>query len=174
MSNPYGNVKHHGHGTLTYARWKSMMARCYQTTHIGYKRYGGLEITVCERWHDFALFLADMGQCPGPKMTLDRKKNEFGYTPGNCRWATRVEQARNKTNNRLLSHSGETLCVSAWAERTGLAAETILKRLLRGWSVDRALTVLRDARAGRTIPYRKAAGRLLDGKLHDGYPEAQP
>ena len=91
------------------------------------------------------------GDCLASSMTLDRKDNSKGYEPGNCRWATKTEQARNKTNNRMLSHSGKTLCVSEWAERTGLTTHTILMRIKRGWSVDRTLTTLRDARAGRII-----------------------
>lgn len=160
MANPFGNIKHGGTGTLTYKRWASMMARCYLVNSQSYKRYGGIGINVADRWHDFAEFLADMGECPGNEFTLDRINNDEGYSQKNCRWATKIEQARNKKNNRVLCHDGESLCVSAWAERTGLSSQVILMRLKRGWGVDRTLTTLRDARAGRTITsktYRRTA-----------------
>jgi len=160
MANPNGNIKHGGTGTLTYKRWASMMARCHHTSDGNYKHYGAKGITVCDSWHDFAAFRNDMGECPDNEFTLDRKENAEGYGPKNCRWATKIEQNRNRTNNRILFHDGESLCVSEWAERTGLSSHAILARMKRGWSVDRTLTTLRDARAGRTIPsktYRRAA-----------------
>ena len=158
--NKNGNIKHGGHGTLTHKRWASMMARCYQENSQNYKRYGGAGIRVAERWHDFAAFLSDMGECPSNEYTLDRINNAKGYESLNCRWATKVEQARNKKNNRVLTHAGESLCVSEWAERIGISSYAILSRLKRGWSIERTLTTLRDARAGRTIPsktYRRPA-----------------
>lgn len=78
-----------------YSTWEGMIARCTNPKTINYRWYGAKGVTVCERWRDFANFLADMGE-PPPSLTLDRI-NPFGnYEPGNCRWATHAEQARNK------------------------------------------------------------------------------
>jgi hypothetical protein len=86
----------HGHtGTSIYNRWKEMMGRCYNPKHPRYADYGGRGIRVCERWHDFTNFLADMGE-PPPGLTLDRIDNNKGYEPGNCRWATVQEQNTNQ------------------------------------------------------------------------------
>lgn len=153
--NHSGNLKHGGHGTLTYARWKSMMQRCSDKNHINYSRYGGRGVVVCNRWKSFDAFLADMGECPSESMTLDRINNDIGYTPGNCRWATLIEQCNNKTNNRQITFNGKTQGLRAWAQETGIKATNILNRLYMGWSIERALTTVKDARAGRKI-YRKA------------------
>src|ERR1019366_1793333 len=104
----------------------------------GFKDYGGRGIKVCERWASFENFLADMG--PRPKGTsIERVDNDKGYEPGNCRWATRGEQAANRRNNHPITHNGETLHVAEWARRTGLHVQTILWRLRNGFSPERAL-----------------------------------
>jgi hypothetical protein len=139
--NPLGNIKHGGHGTLTYARWKSMMQRCHDKNADNYKHYGARGITVCERWHDFASFLADMGACPNRSMTLDRIEGDKNYEPGNCRWATKTEQNRNRPSHAvMLTHEGVTLCMADWARRVGMTPNKLRQRINLGWSVERALT----------------------------------
>lgn len=59
---------------------------------------------ICERWSSFANFLADMGESPGPGFSIDRIDNDRGYEPGNCRWATRTVQNRNRTYVRFERH----------------------------------------------------------------------
>jgi hypothetical protein len=90
----------HGHtiGRLrskTYRCWHNMLSRCHNPRVPAFKNYGGRGITVCERWHKFENFLADMGD-PPPGLTLERVNNDSGYELANCRWATRIEQAANK------------------------------------------------------------------------------
>lgn len=88
----------HGRGTKdpTYLTWSAMRARCSNPKASNFSRYGGRGIAVCARWNSFEVFLADMGERPSRKHTIDRKDNELGYQPSNCRWATSSEQARNK------------------------------------------------------------------------------
>lgn len=124
-----------------YNTWSNLLGRCYSSTNWKYPRYGGRGITVCDRWRiSFENFYADMGDRPSPRHTLERKNNDGNYEPDNCRWATQKEQARNRSSNRLLTAFGETLPMATWAERFGLGPTTLRRRILRGETVEAALT----------------------------------
>jgi hypothetical protein len=81
---------------LTRNSWSAMLARCESKADSSYCRYGGRGISVCERWHDFWAFIADLGPRPSSDHSLDRLDPNGGYEPSNCRWATKGEQARNR------------------------------------------------------------------------------
>lgn len=136
----------HGHSvggqvTATFRVWCEMIRRCTNRRCKSYPNYGGRGITVCAEWlNDFAAFLEHIGQKPTPQYQIDRIDNNKGYEPGNVRWATRIQQMRNKRTNRFITHDGETMTVAAWAERTGMKSCTLTMRLNRGWSVADSLT----------------------------------
>jgi hypothetical protein len=85
--------------TATYESWRGMRARCQYPKSNTYRYYGAKGIRVCDRWQSFANFLADMGERP-EGMTLDRVNIDGDYEPGNCRWATPLEQTHNRRNSR--------------------------------------------------------------------------
>ena len=90
-----------GNPSPEYKTWQRMKNDCYNPRARKYPIYGGRGITVCDRWlHSFENFLADMGTRPADKTSVDRINNNGNYEPGNCRWATAIEQARNRRNNR--------------------------------------------------------------------------
>lgn len=86
------SYKHGWSKTPTWKSWKCMHERCEDPRNASYKLYGARGIKVCDRWADFTLFLADMGQRPSRDHSIDRIDPEKGYEPSNCRWLTRQEQ----------------------------------------------------------------------------------
>lgn len=152
--------RHGMHRSPTYNVWVGMKNRCFNKNNPAYSRYGGRGISVCERWLFFLNFLADMGEKPDD-LSLERTDNDKGYSPENCVWANRTTQGRNKRNNHLLEYNGESMPVSAWAERYGLKNFTLLARLRKGWTTEAALTLpLITKRAGiaRGMPIHMAYG----------------
>jgi hypothetical protein len=124
-----------------YATWRAMLRRCKDIKFSDYYMYGGRGIKVCDRWNDFLLFLEDVGDRP-EGMTLDRFPNKDGdYEPGNVRWSTPKEQARNMRANRIIEFDGKKMCVAEWADALGIDQNTIRARLFNGWSGYRALSV---------------------------------
>jgi hypothetical protein len=94
--------------TPTQRSWDRMKQRCNDPKRTEYPRYGGRGIKVCDRWNEsFDAFLADMGERP-PGKTLDRWPNPDGhYEPGNCRWATPLEQRHNQSSTPWAKVSDE-------------------------------------------------------------------
>ena len=122
-----------------YSVWKGMRERCQNPNHVRYARYGGRGIRVCKRWDDFWLFVLDTGPRPAGT-TLDRKNNNRGYTPSNCKWSTAAEQRRNSVFTVKVRHRGKTLCVDDWAAELGVHRTTLRSRAeVRGWDYKAAI-----------------------------------
>jgi hypothetical protein len=121
--------------------WRSMRARCTDPKNQQFPNYGARGIKVCERWaNSFENFLADMGERPSPKHSLDRFPNNDGdYEPGNCRWATQTEQIRNRRNTLHVTIGGITRTTGEWAEIAGISSRLIVGRFLHGCAPDRLL-----------------------------------
>jgi len=125
-----GNTQHGAYRTAEHRTWRHMIERCTSPTGCDWPDYGGRGITVCERWLEFANFLADMG--PRPKGTsLDRIDVDGNYEPSNCRWATATVQARNTRRALMVEIDGETKPLKEWCELRGIAYSYAYARLYR-------------------------------------------
>lgn len=124
----------------TYAAWVSMWARVRGTSGDP-RRYKYRGIGCIKRWLKFENFLKDMGKRPSSLHSLDRKKNNKGYSKKNCRWATAKEQSNNREVNHFINVFGERLTIARWNERAGgtVTPSAILWRLKHGWPKEKAV-----------------------------------
>lgn len=139
------NTKHghskRGKWTPEYRAWSCMLTRCLNPNARMYPRYGGRGITVCNRWMTYENFYQDMGARPTSSHSLDRIDNEGHYEPGNCRWATRKEQARNKSSNTWLEVNGRRMILVEACELYGISHSRVRGRIKAGWTVHDAVTI---------------------------------
>lgn len=120
---------------LTYVSWTQMRQRCFDEGCPNYANYGGRGITVCDRWVSFETFLADMGPRQSKTVSLDRIDNSRGYEPWNCRWATPIEQGRNRRGLRWFRLNGQPALLGDVCKAVGLKYSTADMRLRRGWDM---------------------------------------
>lgn len=126
--------------TREQSTWYNILQRCTNPKSPSWKNYGGRGITICDRWRNsYANFFADMGPRPAG-MSIERKDRDGHYEPNNCHWASAAEQSRNTRRNKRITFQGETLCLKDWAARLDVRYNTLVLRLLRGWSVERMMT----------------------------------
>lgn len=130
-------------GPPEYKAWDSMIDRCCNPRNKDWKWYGAKGVTVAAEWrHDAVAFIKHVGPRPSPKHSLDRYPNREGsYEPGNVRWATPVEQARNRSNNRVVTYGGKRMVLIEAAEAAGLRYSMVVNRLSKGWTELDALSI---------------------------------
>lgn len=136
------STTHGGSGSNLYSRWRGMLDRCERPRHAAWPNYGGRGIKVCDAWHDFSSFLADVGAGFAPGLEIDRVDPNGNYEPSNVRWVSRDIQQNNRRNNHRLLWRGSEKTIKEWSLVVGISPSTINWRLRRGWSVDRALSVM--------------------------------
>ena len=130
---------------IEYSSWTGMMKRCHNENDKLYPYYGARGIKVTPEWcgeDGYERFLAAIGWSPGIGYSVDRIDNSRGYEPGNVRWATAKEQARNRRSTLYATLGTETLPVVVWCEKLGLAYKTVHYRLRRGWSAEKAFGIV--------------------------------
>lgn len=139
-----------------YRAWGNMRRRCYGVNGPRYKDWGGRGVQVCDRWRrSYSEFLKDMGRAPSKDHSLDRIDPDGNYEPGNCRWATRSEQQRNRRDNNCLTAFGRTQSIDDWADEVGITRATIRGRMRLGWEPEDIVTTPRQ---------RKPRYIRMDGK----------
>ena len=133
-------TKHGLSRSIEYKTWTGMHRRCYEETDKNYSRYGKRGIGICERWHSFENFYADMGNKPAG-MSIERIDNNKGYSPDNCRWATKVEQSKNRRLTINLTYNGITMCLKDWSRKIGKPYTTMQLHYKNGYSTEQILGV---------------------------------
>ena len=146
--------------------WRAMHNRCYNTNHKSYANYGGKGIVVDQSWHGkqgYEAFLRDMGDCPEGG-TIERIDGKGNYSPTNCKWASRVEQANNKSNNKFYTAHGKTQTLAMWANEIGCTSHAIRLRIKHGMSVEEAVS--------KPVPERPNSKLTMDQArtIRAGYP----
>lgn len=149
--------------TVEYKTWKGIKERCMNSYNSGWEHYGGRGIKVCDRWVDsFEAFLADMGPRPSSQHSIDRINTNGNYEPVNCRWATTVEQANNKTNSTRVQAFGVVRTVPDWARSSGLPDHVIRRRLGNGTNPEVAVT--KPKRVARRFSDQEVIAITLDAR----------
>ena len=133
--------KHGGRNSKLYRIWSNMKDRCNNPDCKVYSDYGGRGIKVCEEWTDDFSAFQKWALANGYKegLTIDRKDNNKGYSPDNCRWTDRKIQGNNKRNCRYITYKGQRKTVAEWSDITGIPHDTLLYRLNHGWETERIL-----------------------------------
>lgn len=122
--------------------WNNIKKRCYNPRHESYKYYGGAGIGMCDAWRtDFNAFEQwAVSHGYDDSLSIDRIDNTRGYSPDNCRWVDNKQQAMNRGTTKDIEYNGETHCLTDWATILGINLKTLSRRLLNGWTVDRAFS----------------------------------
>ena len=138
------NTTHGDSKTPLYRCWYAMRHRCESPDDAAFSDYGGRGITVCQEWTEFEVF-KNWALANGYRsdLQIDRRDNNRGYSPDNCRFVTSKVNQRNRRNNHLVTAFGETKPVSAWMEdpRCKVARElTLRRRFQRGENPELSIT----------------------------------
>lgn len=143
---------YHGHPThgLTNTRlftiWSGIIQRCNNPNHVGYSKYGGRGIKLCDEWFDKFEAFYEWANNNGynEKLSLDRIDNDKGYYPENCRWSTPSEQQRNRRDNSILTYNGETKLLQDWCRIFGMSRRTIYWRIKHNYPIENLFDPPRD------------------------------
>ena len=121
---------HRSHGMTRspeHTTWMRMWSRCTNPKNPDYNKYKDRKPP--EAWRDFEEFFRELGARPSSAHSLDRIRNDMPYGPGNCRWATRSEQNRNKSNNVNVVFDGKGMCLQEACRVSGVPRNLIMHRV---------------------------------------------
>lgn len=126
---------------LTRRSWYGMLKRCYDENNNRFYRYGARGIAVCDEWHDFLCFVNDMGIRPHGYQ-IDRVDNDGNYEPGNCKWVTPTQNARNRNRSVKYMYKGEIRTMMEISEMTGINFKCLYARLIHlKWPLEKAISI---------------------------------
>lgn len=132
--------------TRLYHIWSNMKERCSNPNATGFQNYGGRGITVCPEWETDFLTFEEWAYSNGYReyLTIERIDNDKGYSPNNCRWATRAEQVKNRRSPYIPTFeiNGVTKTAEEWAKIAGISRKRFYKRYAAGWRGEKLLSPL--------------------------------
>lgn len=137
------SYKHGMSGSRLYQCYKLMKNRCYNSHNIRFHLYGGRGIVVCDEWlgengsSNFIQWALNNGY--EDNLTLDRIDNNKGYSPENCRWATRKEQSNNLRTNRRFVLNGKEYTLSQIADMYNINYDLLHSRIRNNWDIEKAI-----------------------------------
>ena len=176
----------HSRNDRLYGIWIGMKSRCYRKTHHEFHRYGERGITVCDEWLNSHDCFYDWAISHGynDSLTIERKNNNAGYSPENCEWISRSDQARNRSTSFLVEHNSEKVSCADLSRMYGLEKHTILNRLRKGIPLEEAIS--QQSRTGRLYSICGETGTIqqiaerhglnrstLLGRIRRGVPDSE-
>lgn len=119
-----------------------MKDRCYNIKSHAYNCYGGRGIEICDEWKNNIVSFYNWAINNGYKdnLTIDRINVNGNYEPNNCRWVNSSIQANNRRYHKWITYNNETHNLTEWSKLLGINRQTLNKRLLIGWSIEKAFT----------------------------------
>lgn len=139
------SYKHGKSGSKLFWIWAGIVQRCTNENNKGFRLYGARGITVCEEWRNsfetFYEWAIANGYSEG--LSIDRKDNNKGYSPENCRWATAKDQSNNRRCNILITRNGETHTLSEWTNMLNLPYKTVLQRYYKNGDTEKLFMELK-------------------------------
>lgn len=139
--------------------YNGMRLRCYNENNVNYKYYGGKGVTICDEWllsfENFFDWATNNGY--NENLTIDRIDSEKEYSPDNCKWSTKKEQAYNRSMSVKLTLNGRTMYMTEWAEELEIDKRILSWRYNNGWSDEEILSRPRDYKESKLF---------LNGKTH--------
>ena len=146
--------------------YNGMRLRCYNEDNVNYKYYGGKGVTICDEWllsfENFFDWAINNGY--NENLTIDRINSEKEYSPDNCKWSTKKEQAYNRSMSVKLTLNGRTMYMTEWAEELGIDKKTLSWRYRNGWSDEEILSNKKDI----ILEYNGECKNLLEWSKQTG------
>ena len=130
-----------GNKSRLYHIWEDMKNRCLNKNNKRFKSYGGRNVLLFEKWHNYVEFHNwAINNGYSENLTIDRINVNGNYEPLNCKWSTQKEQANNRTTNIYITFKGKTHTMQQWSEMLGFDKHILRNRIKRNWTIERALT----------------------------------
>lgn len=162
------NKTHGKTGSPEYRAWQAAKNRCYNSRLKNWKDYGGRGIVVCDQWlESFENFLQDMGRRPTNKHSLERKDFNGPYSPDNCIWATKKDQANNTRRNVYINYEDRLYTIAELCEKFNISDRVVYWRISSGWEPLKALTTPVDEKIRKRVKNNKNKGRILQNYIRN-------